>query len=124
MVRLIHEVLMEGNCYSWLCRLMNTLSFSQLHRLKIQPGQGVPSGCCPPEPSIPMAPGVPRARHPGREHVLGAGAQGRSLRAGRRSRVSGSWCCRRARNSTHFGHPFPWMRHREDLVRAESKLQR
>lgn len=37
---------MEGNCYSWLCRLMNTLSFSQHHMLKIQLGQVMPSGSC------------------------------------------------------------------------------
>lgn len=40
MVRLIHEVLMEGNCYSWLCRLMSMVSFSQHHALKIRAGQG------------------------------------------------------------------------------------
>lgn len=32
---------MEGNCYSWLCRLMSTVSFSQHHALKIRVGQGV-----------------------------------------------------------------------------------
>lgn len=42
MVRLIHEVLMEGNCYSWLCRLMNTGSFSQHCTLP-----GAVARCCP-----------------------------------------------------------------------------
>lgn len=80
MVQLIHEVLMEGNCYSWLCRLMNTLSFSQHRMLKIQAGQVVPgSSRLPPAWRPPRIPGVAPAHGPlGGDTGLGLGAQGRS----------------------------------------------
>lgn len=64
MVRLIHEVLMEGNCYSWLHRLMNTVSFSQHHMLKIQGGQVMPGSSRPPRDWCPHGPGVTRHRNP------------------------------------------------------------
>lgn len=77
MVRLIHEVLMEGNCYSWLCRLMNMLSFSQHHTLKIQAGQVVPSSShSSPEPSGPRV--VPKCGPLGGDTYLGLGVHGRS----------------------------------------------
>lgn len=77
---------MEGNCYSWLCRLMNTLFFSQHHTLKIQVGQVVPGGLpLPPPPSVP-------AHGPLGGDVLEAGGAGQALifGAGRRSRACGS----------------------------------
>lgn len=72
---------MEGNCYSWLCRLMNTLSFSQHRTLKIQAGQVVPGRSrLPPAWRVPPpSPGWPRAHGPlGGDTGLGLGAQGRS----------------------------------------------
>lgn len=82
MVRLIHEVLMEGNCYSWLCRLMSTVSFSQHHALKIREGQGtlgtLPSPHGPeirvalsiPSPASVLLCGVWGRPHTGREQDL------------------------------------------------------
>lgn len=68
---------MEGNCYSWLCRLMNMLSFSQHHTLKIQAGQVVPSGShSSPEPSGPSV--VPTRGPLGGDTCSVLGVQGRS----------------------------------------------
>lgn len=79
MVRLIHEVLMEGNCYSWLCRLMNKLSFPQHHTLKIQAGQVVPGGSCPPWSGV--APHIDLQRR----HRAGGTGQVMGLGSGRRN---------------------------------------